>query len=215
MKILPLISLILIVLSAICTIIGFSTYWFYTSVNIEGEMELKTYYKYNKVKIIVDGVAATSGYSSLEQSFSHQLKFFKAALAMDILAFVNLFFAAIPMGIYAFKDLSVSHQSKLKNSLNAATVFLIIATFVVLGVPKARRQDCESNLENESTSFSSEEVSNICDNDYYHKFHGEFEAGNSKIQFGPYTAWIAIVIGLGLSFFNNIFVYCGGVFKQS
>ncbi|KAK5575639.1 hypothetical protein RB653_006772 [Dictyostelium firmibasis] len=217
-KILPLISLILIVLSAVCTIIGFSTYWFVVKVETPDGSDISSYYKYNRVKATNsfegEETTVTSSYDDIDGSFSAQLKFYKAALSMDILAFVNLFFSACYMGIALFKEISPANQTKLKNSLNGATIFLIIATFVVLGVPKARREDCEYNVNDGSNNYTNSQAAEFCSSGIYKKFYGsETEADGTKVSWGPTTAWIAIVIGLGLSFFNNIFVYCG-VFRN-
>ncbi|KAN0008989.1 hypothetical protein ACTFIU_008876 [Dictyostelium citrinum] len=218
-KVLPLISFVLIILAAVCTIIGFSTYWYQIKVEAADGSVIKTYFKYNKVKAVVtfDGEEAsgTSDYDDVEGEFSAQLKFYKAALAMDILAFVNLFFSACYMGFALFKQITPANQTKLKNSLNGATVFLIIATFVVLGLPKARREDCEDFANDSSYNYSGSQVDQICGGGIYKKFIGsETEVDGSKYSWGPTTAWIAIVIGLGITFFNNIFVYVAPIFRE-
>ncbi|KAN0044707.1 hypothetical protein ACTA71_006226 [Dictyostelium dimigraforme] len=211
-KVFPLISLILCVLAAVCTIIGFSTYWYQEKIeSVDGSVS-SNYYKYNKVKGILtfegNKTTTTSSYDDIDGDFSAQLKFYKAALSMDILAFVNLFFSAIYMGMGLFKGISPANQGKLKNSLNAATVFLIIATFVVLGLPKARREDCESYYSHNDT------LTNSCSGNVFKKFYGTETDELGKYSWGPTTAWIAVVVGLGISFFNNIFVYCTPVFKN-
>ncbi|KAM9967079.1 hypothetical protein ACTFIR_007316 [Dictyostelium discoideum] len=219
-KILPLISLVLIVLSAVCTIIGFSTYWYQVKYEGVSGSTVTSYYKYNKVKSVLsfngDEETNTSDYDDIDGEFSAQLKFYKAALSMDILAFVNLFFSACYMGMAAFKEISPANQTKLKNSLNGATVFLIIATFVVLGLPKASREDCEDYAKDSSLNYTGSQVDDMCGGDNYKKFIGSHtDADGSKLSWGPTTAWIAIVVGLGIAFFNNIFVYCGPVFRNS
>ncbi|KAM9980700.1 hypothetical protein ACTFIY_003022 [Dictyostelium cf. discoideum] len=218
-KVLPLVSLVLIVLSAVCTIIGFSTYWYQVKYEGVSGSTVTSYYKYNKVKSILsfngEEETNTSDYDDIDGEFSAQLKFYKAALSMDILAFVNLFFSACYMGMAAFKEISPANQTKLKNSLNGATIFLIIATFVVLGLPKASREDCEDYAEDNSLNYTGSQVDEICSGDIYKKFIGSHtDADGSKLSWGPTTAWIAIVIGLGIAFFNNIFVYCGPVFRS-
>ncbi|KAN0018225.1 hypothetical protein ACTFIU_010839 [Dictyostelium citrinum] len=218
-KILPLVSLVLIVLGAVCTIIGFSTYWYQVKFESVDGTSGTSYFKYNKVKSMVsfegEETTVTSDYDDVDGEFSAQLKFYKAAIAMDILAFVNLFFSACYMGMAAFKEISPANQTKLKNSLNGATVFLIIATFVVLGLPKARREDCEDSANDGSFNFTNSQVDEMCSGNIYKKFIGsETDADGTKLSWGPTTAWIAIVVGLGISFFNNIFVYCGPVFRS-
>ncbi|KAN0003075.1 hypothetical protein ACTFIZ_009248 [Dictyostelium cf. discoideum] len=218
-KILPLVSLVLIVLSAVCTIIGFSTYWYQVKYEDVTGSTVTRNFKYDKVKTTISFAGEketdTSDYDDVDGEFSAQLKFYKAALAMDILAFVNLFFSACYMGMAAFKEITPANQTKLKNSLNGATIFLIIATFVVLGLPKASREDCEDYVRDSSLNYTGSQVDEICGGDINKKFIGsETDAVGTKISWGPTTAWIAIVIGLGISFFNNIFVYCGPVFKS-
>ncbi|EAL72375.1 hypothetical protein DDB_G0270050 [Dictyostelium discoideum AX4] len=218
-KVLPLISFILIILAAVCTIIGFSTYWYQIKIEGADGAVIETYYKYNKVNVIVsidgDEVSGTTGYDEVDGEFSAQLKFYKAALAMDILAFVNLFFSACYLGFALFKGISQASQTKFKNSLNGATIFLIIATFVVLGLPKARREDCEDYANDSSYNYSGSQVKDICSIGINKKFIGsETEVDGSKYSWGPTTAWIAIVIGLGLTFFNNVFVYIAPIFKD-
>ncbi|KAN0030419.1 hypothetical protein ACTA71_010184 [Dictyostelium dimigraforme] len=218
-KILPLIALIFIVLGAVCTIIGFSTYWYTIKIE-DGGTVVKTYYKYNKVKAelsLIDGeeTTVTSDYSDIEGDFSAQLKFYKAALAMDILAFVNLFFSGCYMCFALFKEITPANQTKLKNSLNGAVVFLIIATFVVLGLPKARRDDCRDYAYDSSFNYNSTQVNEMCGGGVYKKFIGtETDENGTKYTWGPTTAWIAIVIGLGITFFNTMFVYCAPVFRN-
>ncbi|KAM9967078.1 hypothetical protein ACTFIR_007315 [Dictyostelium discoideum] len=200
-KILPLISLVLIVLSAVCTIIGFSTYWYQVKYEGVSGSTVTSYYKYNKVKSVLsfngDEETNTSDYDDIDGEFSAQLKFYKAALSMDILAFVNLFFSACYMGMAAFKEISPANQTKLKILLMAS------------------REDCEDYAKDSSLNYTGSQVDDMCGGDNYKKFIGSHtDADGSKLSWGPTTAWIAIVVGLGIAFFNNIFVYCGPVFRS-